>query len=72
MADNNRNLEERNTAKRADILGLAYLDVRTLVRRPVYRNIISEKVMNEHQVIPIVVSPERITFGITTMTPPTF
>ena len=70
MAVDGRDLEEGNTAKRAEILGLHYLDTRTLVRRPLYRDIVSEQTMSEHQVIPIVVSPERLTIGITTMTPP--
>lgn len=64
-----RDLEERNTAKRAEILGLNYLDTRSLARRPVYREIISEAMMKEYQVIPIVASPDRITVAITTMTP---
>lgn len=70
MASNGRDIEEKKTAHRASILGLHYLDIRTLAQQPIYENLIPTSVMRESQVTPIVSSEENLTIGITTMTPP--
>ncbi|MYB40503.1 hypothetical protein F4X86_04555 [Candidatus Saccharibacteria bacterium] len=70
MADSGRDIEEKNTARRATMLGLRYLDTRTLVRKPLYQDLIPPAVMREDRLTPIVLSEEALTVGITTTTPP--
>ncbi len=70
MASDGRDIEERNTARRAQILGFRYLDTRTLVRKPLYENLIPKEIMRENHLTPIVASPESLTVAITTTTPP--
>ena len=70
MATDGREIEEVNTGRRARILGLRYLDTRTLIRKPLYKDLISKEVMCECRLTPIVSSEENLTIGITTMTPP--
>ena len=70
MPSSGRDIEEKNTARRAKILGLNYLDIRTLARQPIYQDLIPQEIMHEYQVVPVVISERALTIGITTMTPP--
>ena len=70
MAKDNRDIEEQNTLRRAQILGLSYLDTRTLVKQPIYKDLIDNQIMQEYQIVPIISTDNRLTVGITTMTPP--
>ena len=69
MAPSGRDIEESNTERRAEILGLHYLDVRTLARRPIYKDLIELETMRVSRVVPIVSSKDGLTIGITTITP---
>lgn len=69
VAPDGREIEEKNTARRAQILGLRYLDTRTLMRKPLYEGLIPKEVMRENLLTPIVASPESLTVAITTTTP---
>lgn len=70
MADTGRDIEEKNTERRAELLGFNYLDTRTLAERPLYKGLIADEFMQEYQVVPIASSESGLTVGITTMTPP--
>lgn len=69
MATDYRETDEQNTLKRAQILGLDYLDVRTLVKRPVYKGLIKDELMQEYNITPIISTKDHLTIGITTTTP---
>ena len=69
MAIDGRELEERNTARRAKLLGLRYLDTRTLVQQPIYKDLIPLEEMRTDQLVPIISTDEVLTVGITTTTP---
>ena len=70
MAADGRDIEEVSAARRANILGLRYLDTRTLNSRPLYEDLLEVGFMREYQVAPILSGDESVIFGITTMTPP--
>ncbi|MCY3804720.1 MAG: ATPase, T2SS/T4P/T4SS family [Candidatus Saccharibacteria bacterium] len=70
MPQDGRDIEELNTLKRSEILGFSYLDIRTLTQKPLYPDLIPDSIMREYQVIPIISTDDRLTIGITTMTPP--
>ena len=70
MAASGRDIEEANTERRAEKVGFGYLDVRSLARRPIYKELIGLEAMRASQVVPIVASEEGLTIGITTTTPP--
>lgn len=69
MSASGRDIEEINTERRAQILGLRYLDVRSLVQQPIYKDLLELETMKTAQVVPIVSSKSSLTLGITTMTP---
>ena len=70
MATDGRDIEEKNTARRAEILGLRYLDTRTLHQKPLYEGLVPPAVMRSDRLTPIVLSEKALTVGITTTTPP--
>ena len=70
LAVDGRDIEEVSAARRANILGLRYLDTRTLNSRPLYEDLLEVGFMREYQVAPILSGDESVIFGITTMTPP--
>ena len=69
MAASSRDIEEANTERRAGILGIDYLDIRSLARRPIYKELVDLDTIRSAQVTPIVSSKDGLTIGITTMTP---
>ncbi len=70
MAQDQRAIEEANTLQRSQLLGLRYLDTRTLQQKPLYPDLLGKQEMYDQRVIPIVSSEDGITFGITTNTSP--
>ncbi|MCA9349330.1 type II/IV secretion system protein [Candidatus Saccharibacteria bacterium] len=70
MSQDARSIEEANTLRRANILGLRYLDVRSLQSKPLYQDLLTNEEMYRTRTVPIVSSKDGITFAITTNTPP--
>ena len=70
MAQDARQIEEANTERRAQLLGLRYLDVRTLKAKPIYVELLSGDELASLKAVPIVSDRDGITFGLTTNTPP--
>lgn len=64
-----RDIEEQNTINQARLLGFEYLDIRSLNRRPLYKDLISNETMLKDRVVPIVFSKNGLTLGITSKTP---
>ncbi|HEX6462278.1 MAG TPA: GspE/PulE family protein [Candidatus Saccharimonadales bacterium] len=78
MANNNveiaarmREQEEKNTKRRAQLLGLNYLDSRTLGDFPLVTDYLSNKEMYDGYVVPLTAPSDEhnLTFGITINTP---
>lgn len=70
MAQDARQIEEQNTEKRAHILGVRYVDTRTLQSKPMYKELLSNEEMYRTRTVPIVFTKDGLTFAITTNTPP--
>lgn len=70
MAQDARAIEEANTHKRASLLGLRYVDARTLQSRPLYKELMTNDEMYQMRVVPLVFTKDGLTFAITTNTAP--
>ncbi len=68
MSQDARLDEEQSTARRAQILGMTYLDVTKLSERPLYKNLLTIPDLMALRVTPIIADEHHITFGITTST----
>jgi type II secretory ATPase GspE/PulE/Tfp pilus assembly ATPase PilB-like protein len=68
--DEARTIDEQNTANRARILGVQYLDTSTIADKILYKDILSLEELYRLKIIPVRVtqSPNNIVFGITTNT----
>ncbi len=60
--------EEQSTARRAQLLGMTYINVSTMPERPLYKDLLSIEEMNTIRVTPLSADAHHITFGITTST----
>lgn len=70
MAKDARAIEEANTEQRAKLLGLRYVDTRTLKNKPLFPELLSNQEMYSTRVTPLASDKDGITFAITTNTAP--
>lgn len=63
-----RREEERNTARRAQILGLPYIDTTQLPNKQLYLQFLSVPELYSKRVIPLLVDQNKVTFGVTNTT----
>lgn len=68
MALEARREEERNTEKRAQILGLPYIDTTQLPNRQLYLQFLSVPELYQTKIVPLLVEGQRVTFGVTNNT----
>jgi type II secretory ATPase GspE/PulE/Tfp pilus assembly ATPase PilB-like protein len=68
MALSARVEEEQNTARRAQILGLPYIDTTQLPNRQLYLQFLSIPELYNLKVIPLLVEQNAVTFGVTNTT----
>jgi len=68
MALEFRQTEENNTQKRAQILGLQYIDTTNAAQAPLYPNILTVPELYSLKVIPIAADKSHILFGVTNTT----
>lgn len=67
MSQDARRDEERNTQRRAQVLGLPYVDTSSLTKA-LYKTVLTVPELYQMRVIPLVADPHNIHFGITTTT----
>lgn len=63
-----RREDEQNTARRAQILGLPYIDTSQLANRQLYLQFLPVPELRQYKVIPILADQSSVTFGITNNT----
>lgn len=68
MSQDPRLDEEQSTARRARILGLAYIDVSQIQVKALYKDLLTSQELIDLRVVPLVCEAHIITFGITTST----
>lgn len=68
MADDQRQIDERNTQHRAQILNLEYFDTSTTGDKPLYRDLFSNQELYSLKIIPLIAQDHIIKFGITNTT----
>lgn len=68
MVQDARLIEERNTARRAQILGLPYIDTTRLPNRQLYLQFLTVPELRQLRVIPLIVDQRKVTFGVTNTT----
>ena len=68
MSQDARRDEEQATSRRAQILGLQYLDTSTLPERPLFKNVLTTEELYRMRIIPIHADQSNLLFGITTTT----
>lgn len=68
MADDQRQIDERNTQHRAQILNLEYFDTSTTAEKPLYRDLFTNQELYSLKIIPLLAQDHIIMFGITNTT----
>lgn len=68
MSQDARQDEESSTARRAEILNIAYTDTSLMADKPLYKDIITLEQMRTYRIIPMEADQSNILFGITTTT----
>ncbi len=68
MSQDARQGEEQATERRAQILGLPYLDTSTMPDKPLFKDVLTNDELYSLRVIPIHVDQSNIVFGITNTT----
>ncbi|HSX05223.1 MAG TPA: ATPase, T2SS/T4P/T4SS family [Candidatus Saccharimonadales bacterium] len=68
MSQDARRDEETATARRAQILGMNYLDTSAMADKPLYHNILTVDQMRQFRIIPVQADRSNVLFGITTTT----
>jgi type II secretory ATPase GspE/PulE/Tfp pilus assembly ATPase PilB-like protein len=63
-----RREEERNTERRAQILGLPYIDTTELPNKQLYLQFLTVPELYSQRVIPLLVDQSKVTFGVTNTT----
>jgi type IV pilus assembly protein PilB len=66
--DNHRLEEERMTAKRARMIGMAYTDASQIIDKALYKDLLTVKELYDLKIIPLESNEHYIHFGITTTT----
>ncbi|HET9098081.1 MAG TPA: ATPase, T2SS/T4P/T4SS family [Candidatus Saccharimonadales bacterium] len=67
MSDDARLEQERSTARRAQVLGIAYLDT-SVEPKVLYKDLLSVQELHDFRVIPVRADQSNILFGVTTTT----
>lgn len=67
MAQDGRLIEEQSTQRRAQILGMAYLNTYNS-NKPLFKDVLTIPEMRQLRVVPVVVEQHRILFGVTNTT----
>ena len=68
MSQDARRDEEQATERRAQILGVQYLNTSTLPDKPLFKEVLSKEELYNLRIIPVHVDQSNILFGITTTT----
>ncbi len=68
MSEDARRDEEQSTERRAQTLGLFYIDTSAFEQMPLYKDLLSIEEMKAKRVVPLRVDKSTILFGITTTT----
>lgn len=68
MSQDARRDEELATERRAQILGIPYLDTSALTDKPLFKDVLTKEELYKLRVIPVHVDRSNILFGITTTT----
>jgi len=68
MSQDARRDEEQATERRAQILGVQYLNTSTLPDKPLFKEVLSKEELYSLRIIPVHVDQSNILFGITTTT----
>ncbi len=68
MVQDARLIEEQNTARRAKILGLPYINTTQLPNRQLYLQFLSVPELHQYRMIPLIVDQRKVTFGVTNTT----
>ncbi len=68
MSQDARRDEEQSTMKRAQILGLPYIDTSQMQNKQIYNDLLPKEELYSLRVIPLVVDKGNISFGITNTT----
>ncbi len=63
-----RREEERNTERRAQILGLPYIDTTQLPNKQLYLQFLTVPELHTMRVLPLLVDQQKVTFGVTNTT----
>lgn len=71
MAQDARLIEEANTQRRAQILGLRYADTSRIPNKQLFQGLLTEQEMQRIRVVPLVADEHSMTFGVTNNTSPT-
>jgi DNA-binding transcriptional MocR family regulator len=64
MSQDARRDEERSTERRAQTLGLTYLDTSALTEKPLFKDILANEELYKLRVIPVHVDRSNILFGV--------
>jgi len=68
MAQDARLIEEQNTARRATILNLQFIDTTQMANRQLYLQFLNVQEMYKFRIIPLTVEERKVTFGVTNTT----
>lgn len=68
MVQDARLIEEQSTARRAQILGLPYINTTQLPNRQLYLQFLSVPEIRQQKMVPLIVDQNKVTFGITNNT----
>lgn len=68
MSQDARLDEERATQRRANLLGMSYVDTSQMTEKPLFKDILTIPELRQQRIIPISVTKGNILFGITTTT----
>lgn len=63
-----RTIDEQSTARRAQIIGMSYIDTSRIANKQLYNNFLSNSEMYKLRIVPLVSDEHNVTFGITTTT----
>ena len=68
MSEDARLDEERSTARRAQILRLAYVDTSKILKKEIHKELLPLQQMYQHKMTPLFADAHNITFGVTNTT----
>lgn len=68
MSQDARLIEEQNTARRAQILGMPYINTTELHNKQLYLQFLTVQELYSYKVIPLILDQKKLTFGVTNTT----